>query len=102
MRTPTPRGAHSMRRRLTAGAVITVTGLAFLGSIPGSAAAAPTAATDYTVVTADGVSAADAAAAIKAAGGTIVTSNDAVGVYRVSSTDAKFGSKATASAELIG
>jgi subtilisin family serine protease len=91
-----------MRRRLTAGAVITVTGLAFLGSIPGSAAAAPTAATDYTVVAADGVSAADAADAIKAAGGTIVTSNDAVGVYRVSSTDAKFGSKATASAELIG
>ncbi|BCY15263.1 S8 family serine peptidase [Actinoplanes sp. L3-i22] len=91
-----------MRRRLTVGAVVTLTGLAFLTTVPGSAQAEPTAVTDYTVVAADGVSAADATAAIKAAGGSIVSGNDAVGVYRVTSTDAKFESKATASAELIG
>ncbi|WIM96186.1 S8 family serine peptidase [Actinoplanes oblitus] len=91
-----------MRRRLTVGAVVTLTGLAFLTTVPGSAQAEPTAATDYTVVAAEGVSASDAQAAIKAAGGTVVSANDAVGVYRVTSTDATFQSKATASAELVG
>ncbi|GAA2696309.1 S8 family serine peptidase [Actinoplanes palleronii] len=91
-----------MRRRLTVGAVITLTGLAFLTAVPGSAVAEPTAAVDYTVVAADGVSATAAVAAIKAAGGTVVSGNDAVGVYRVTSTDAKFDSKATASPALIG
>ncbi|GIE90444.1 S8 family serine peptidase [Actinoplanes regularis] len=91
-----------MRRRLTAGAVAAVTGLALLTAAPESAVAEPTVTVDYTVVAADGVSAADATAAIKAAGGTVVSANDAVGVYRVTSTDAKFESKATASAALIG
>ncbi|GIF11158.1 S8 family serine peptidase [Actinoplanes teichomyceticus] len=91
-----------MRRRLATGAVVTLTGLAFLTVVPGSAVAEPTAAVDYTVVAADGVSASDAAAAIKAAGGTVVSGNDAVGVYRVTSTDAKFDTKATASPALIG
>ena len=49
-----------MKRRLTAGAVATATGLAFLVGLPTSpAAAAP--ASEYTVVADDGVSAADAA-----------------------------------------
>src|SRR3954469_16338914 len=91
-----------MRRRLTAGAVVTATGLAFLPTCPPPATAAPSAAVDYTVVAADGVSAADAAAAITAAGGTIVSGNDAVGVYRVTSADAKFESRAAASGKLIG
>jgi subtilisin family serine protease len=91
-----------MRRRLVAGAVTTVAGLAFLTTVPGSATAVPTVARDYTVVAADGASAADAAAAIKAAGGTIISSNDAVGVYRVSATDAAFQSRATAASALIG
>src|SRR5690349_13935893 len=91
-----------MRRRLVVGAVTTVTGLAFLATVPVSASAAPTVARDYTVVAADGVSAADAAAAIQAAGGTIVSRNDAVGVYRVSAVDAAFESRATATAALIG
>ncbi|GAA4594089.1 subtilisin family serine protease [Actinoplanes octamycinicus] len=91
-----------MRRRLTVGAVVTLTGLAFLTTVPGSAQAEPTAVVDYTVVAADGVSASDAQAAIKAAGGTVVSANDAVGVYRVTSTDAKFETKATASPALIG
>ncbi|MEV6297805.1 S8 family serine peptidase [Actinoplanes sp. NPDC051861] len=58
--------------------------------------------TDYTVVADDGVSAADAVAAIRAAGGTIVSGNDAVGVYRVTSGDTRFAARAAASAELIG
>ena len=91
-----------MRRRLIAGAVATATGLAFLATPPGSASAEPGSAADYTVVAEEGVSAAEAAAAIKAAGGTIVSGNDAVGVYRVSSSDARFQAKATASADLIG
>jgi subtilisin family serine protease len=91
-----------MRRRLTAGAVVTATGLALLTTVPSAATAAPSAAVDYTVVAADGVSAADAAAAITAAGGTIVSGNDAVGVYRVTSADAKFESRAAASGKLIG
>ncbi|WP_045744503.1 S8 family serine peptidase [Actinoplanes rectilineatus] len=91
-----------MRRRLITGAVVTTTGLAFLAVIPGSAVAEPGNTVEYTVVAADGVSATDAAKAITAAGGTIVTSNDTVGVYRVSSADSRFGSKATASAALIG
>ncbi|MEV6297804.1 S8 family serine peptidase [Actinoplanes sp. NPDC051861] len=92
-----------MRKRVVTGAVVTATGLAFLAVIPGSAATAePGNTVDYTVVAADGASAAEATAAIKAAGGTIVTSNDAVGVYRVTSTDAKFEAKAVASGALIG
>jgi len=91
-----------MRRRLTAGAVVTATGLAFLTAVPTAATAAPSAAVDYTVVAADGVSAADAAAAITAAGGTIVSSNDAVGVYRVTSADARFENNAAVSGKLIG
>lgn len=91
-----------MRRRLTAGAVVTATGLAFLSTAPSVATAAPSAPADYTVVAADGVSAGDAAAAIAAAGGAIVSSNDAIGVYRVTSADARFESRAAASGKLIG
>ncbi|GIM97366.1 serine protease [Paractinoplanes toevensis] len=91
-----------MRRRLTAGAVVTATGLAFLTTVPSTATAAPSAPVDYTVVSADGVSAADATAAIAAAGGKIVSSNDAIGVYRVTSADARFENRAAASGKLIG
>ena len=91
-----------MRRRVITGAVVTATGLAFLAAVPGSATAEPGNAVDYTVVAAEGASAAEATAAIKAAGGTIVTSNDAVGVYRVTSTDTRFDEKAAASGALIG
>jgi subtilisin family serine protease len=91
-----------MRRRLTAGAVVTATGVAFLTVVPSAATAAPSAPVDYTVVAADGVSAADAEAAVTAAGGTIVSGNDAVGVYRVTSSDARFEDRAAASGKLIG
>ncbi|MFC7534940.1 S8 family serine peptidase [Actinoplanes sp. GCM10030250] len=91
-----------MRRRVITGAVVTATGLAFLAVVPGSAVAEPGNSVDYTVVAADGTSAAEATAAIKAAGGTIVTGNDAVGVYRVTSKDTRFETKAVASGALIG
>ena len=90
-----------MRRRLTAGAVATATGLAFLVGLPTSPAAAAT-TVEYTVVADDGVSAADAIAAITAAGGTVVSSNAAVGTYKVSSAAADFKIKASRSGALIG
>jgi lantibiotic leader peptide-processing serine protease len=90
-----------MRRRLTAGAVATATGLALLVGLPTSPAAAAT-IVEYTVVADDGVSAAAAEAAITAAGGTVVSSNAAVGTYRVSSSAADFRSKAAQSTALIG
>ncbi len=109
-----------MRRRFTALTAVTAAGLSLLLTAP--AQATPVALTrpgsagaghaqaglglatsgDFTVVSADGVSAADAVAAIKAAGGTIVTSNDQVGVYRVSSAQADFQARASASGALIG
>src|ERR1700712_5414250 len=89
-----------MRRRFTAMAAVTATGLAFLTTAP--AQAAPATPGDFTVVSADGVSAADAVAAIKAAGGTVVSSNDEVGVYRVSSARSDFRARAAASTALIG
>ncbi|GAA2551066.1 S8 family serine peptidase [Winogradskya consettensis] len=96
-----------MRRRLTAGVVATATGLALLAGLPiSSATAAPSTAStgtsEYTVVAGDGVSAADAIAAITAAGGTVVSSNAAVGTYRVSSAAADFKAKAAKSGALIG
>ena len=95
-----------MRRRLTAGAVATATGLAFLITAPGiSAVAAPTvstATTEYTVVAEDGVSAEAAVQAITAAGGTVVGRNDAVGMFQVTSQRADFGARATAETALIG
>jgi subtilisin family serine protease len=91
-----------MRRRLTAGAVATATGLAFLIVGPGSAGAAPTTTAEYTVVAEDGVSADAAIAAIAAAGGTVTARNDAVGMFTVTSQRADFGARATAADALIG
>jgi subtilisin family serine protease len=90
-----------MTRRLTAGAVATATGLAFLVGLPISPAQAAT-ATEYTVIAGDGVSAAAAVAAITAAGGKVVGSNTAVGMYSVSSAAADFKIKAAESDALIG
>ncbi|MET0494188.1 MAG: S8 family serine peptidase [Actinoplanes sp.] len=90
-----------MNRRLAAGAVATATGLALLIGLPTSSANAAS-ATEYTVVAGDGVSAADARAAITAAGGTVISTNSAVGTYRVSSAAADFKTRAAASDALIG
>jgi len=91
-----------MRRRLTAGAVATATGLAFLIGFPTSSPAYAATAADYTVVADDGVSTGAVLAAITAAGGTVVSSNTAIGTYRVSSTAADFPSRVAASQALIG
>ncbi|HEX8344732.1 MAG TPA: S8 family serine peptidase [Actinoplanes sp.] len=92
-----------MRRRLTAGAVATATGLAFLLTAPGgTASAAPAATAEYTVVAEDGVSADAAVAAITKAGGTVVARNDSVGMFQVTSPRADFKARATAADALIG
>jgi subtilisin family serine protease len=95
-----------MRSRLTAGAVATATGLAFLVTGPGTTATAAPAAsastTEYTVIAEDGVSTDAAVTAIAAAGGTVVASNEAVGMYQVTSQAADFGARATAAPALIG
>ena len=91
-----------MRKPLLAGAVATAT-VAALSLAPISAAtAAPAAPADYTVVAADGVAADTAVAAIKAAGGTVVSRNDAVGVFRVRSTAARFRTSVADSPALVG
>jgi subtilisin family serine protease len=90
-----------MNRRLAAGAVATATALAsFLAITPGTASAATT--IEYTVVADDGVSASAAVAAITAAGGTVVSRNDAVGMFRVSSPQSDFATRVAASPALIG
>jgi subtilisin family serine protease len=91
-----------MSRRLTAGAVATATGLALVLSVPTTSTAAPSAATEYTVVAEDGVAADAAVAAITAAGGTVVQRNDRVGVFQVKAQATDFAAKATAADKLIG
>ncbi|MEV4635904.1 S8 family serine peptidase [Actinoplanes sp. NPDC049548] len=91
-----------MRRRLTAGAVATATSLAaLLVGLPTAPASAAT-AIEYTVVADDGVSAADAIAAITAAGGTVLSSNTAVGTFKVTSAATDFKARAARSDALIG
>ncbi|MEV8509594.1 S8 family serine peptidase [Actinoplanes sp. NPDC051475] len=91
-----------MRRRLTAGAVATATSLAaLLVGLPTAPASAAT-ALEYTVVADDGISTADAIAAITAAGGTVLSSNTAVGTYKVTSSVADFKARAARSDALIG
>ncbi|HEY0700544.1 MAG TPA: S8 family serine peptidase, partial [Micromonospora sp.] len=92
-----------MSRRFTAGAVATAATLAFVVTAPsGTATAAPAVAAEYTVVAEDGVSAEAAIAAIRAAGGTVVSRTDSVGMYQVVSKRADFASRATAAAALVG
>ncbi len=57
---------------------------------------------EFSVVYADGVSAAAARAAVKAAGGSIVEENADVGVATVVSRDARFAERANASPALVG
>lgn len=91
-----------MRRRLTAGAVATATSLAaLLVGLPTAPASAAT-ALEYTVVADDGISTVDAIAAITAAGGTVLSSNTAVGTYKVTSSAADFKARAARSDALIG
>jgi subtilisin family serine protease len=90
-----------MRRRLAAGSVATATALAsFLVIPPGPASAAT--AVEYTVVADDGVTVSTAVAAIAAAGGTVLSRNDAVGMFEVTSARADFATRVAGSGTLIG
>ncbi|MGB2571167.1 S8 family serine peptidase [Micromonospora citrea] len=92
-----------MSKRFTAGAVATAAALAL--TVTGTVAPAnaePTSSRIFTVVAEDGVSADAAIAAIRAAGGTVVSRTDDVGLFRVTSDRADFASRATAAGELIG
>ncbi|OJF13227.1 S8 family serine peptidase [Couchioplanes caeruleus] len=71
-------------------------------TVSGSAQAAPTAPTEYTVVAEEGVPVSAATAAITAAGGTVVARNDAIGLFRVTSHRADFPAKVAGSGTLIG
>jgi subtilisin family serine protease len=93
-----------MSRRLTAGAAATATGLALVLTVPiGQATAAPAAPeVEYTVVAEDGVTASAAVAAITAAGGTVISRNDSVGMFQAKAAGADFAAKVVAADALIG
>ncbi|MFY1674998.1 S8 family serine peptidase [Plantactinospora sp. WMMB334] len=92
-----------MSRRLTAGAAATAAALAFTLTVPVTpTTAAPAGSREFTVVAEDGASAAAAVDAIVAAGGSVVSRIDDVGVFRVVSDQPDFATKATAAGALIG
>ncbi|MFC4019826.1 S8 family serine peptidase [Micromonospora sp. GCM10011542] len=92
-----------MSKRFTAGAVATATVLALTAAGMGvPASAAPASSRTFTVVAEDGVAADTAVAAIRAAGGTVVSRSDEVGMFQVTSDRADFAARATAAPALIG
>lgn len=92
-----------MSRRFTAGAVATVTGLALtVAGLGVPAGAAPSSTQTFTVVAEDGVTADVALAEIAAAGGTVVTRIDDVGVFQVTSDQADFAARTAAAGALVG
>src|SRR5262249_19453906 len=90
------------KRRFTGVAAVAVTLTVTAGGLTGPALADAATTSEYTVVTADNVSTADAAAAIKSLGGTIIRSNDAVGMFTVQAPATGFVEKAAASPALTG
>ncbi|WP_320067833.1 S8 family serine peptidase [Micromonospora sp. RTGN7] len=92
-----------MSKRFTAGAVATATALALtVTGVMGPANAEPTTTREFTVVSESGVTAEAAIAAIAAAGGTVLSRTDEVGLFLVVSDRADFASRATANAALLG
>jgi len=90
-------------RRFTAGAVATVTGLALtVAGLGVPAGAAPSSTQTFTVVAEDGVTADVALAEIAAAGGTVVSRIDDVGVFQVTSDQADFAARTAAAGALVG
>lgn len=90
-------------KRFTAGAVATAAALALTAAGLGvPASAAPSTSRTFTVVAEDGFAADTAVAAIQAAGGTVVSRSDEVGMFQVTSDRADFAAKATAAPSLIG
>ncbi|MFI6784138.1 S8 family serine peptidase [Micromonospora sp. NPDC050276] len=92
-----------MSKRFTARTVATAAVLALTAAGLGAPAnAAPSSSRTFTVVAEDGVAADTAVAAIRAAGGTVVSRADEVGMFQVSSDRADFAARATAAPTLIG
>ncbi|MFG3557868.1 S8 family serine peptidase [Micromonospora sp. NPDC047557] len=92
-----------MSKRFTVGAVATAAALALTAAGLGvPASAAPSTSRTFTVVAEDGFAADTAVAAIQAAGGTVVSRSDEVGMFQVTSDRADFAAKATAAPSLIG
>ncbi|MGC5017453.1 S8 family serine peptidase [Micromonospora sp. DT47] len=92
-----------MSKRFTAGAVATAATLALtVTGMVAPANAEPTSSRTFTVVAEDGVSADAAIAAIRAAGGTVVSRTDEVGLFQVTSDRADFARQATAAGALLG
>ncbi|MGW5556439.1 S8 family serine peptidase [Micromonospora sp. NPDC003944] len=92
-----------MSKRFTARTVATAAVLALTATGLGVPAnAAPVDSRTFTVVAEDGVAADTAVAAIRAAGGTVVSRSDEVGMFQVSSDRADFAARATAAPTLIG
>ena len=90
-------------KRFTAGAVATAAALALtVTGLTVPANAGPTTSRTFTVVAEDGVSADAAIAAIRAAGGTVVSRTDDVGLYQVTSDRADFAGRVTAASALVG
>ena len=91
-----------LRKKLAGVAVIAVTLTVSAGSLAAPASADAGGTADYTVFSADNVSTADAAAAIKAIGGTVVSTNDTVGMFSVKAPASGFVEKAAANSKLAG
>lgn len=90
-------------KRFTVGTVATAAVLALTASGLGvPASAAPSNARTFTVVAEDGVAADTAVAAIRAAGGTVVSRSDEVGMFQVTSDRADFAARANAAPTLLG
>src|SRR5919198_1860912 len=95
------RGGYFVKiRYILAGAAAVSAAVASVVVLPMMASAGER--TEYTVLAEQGVSAADAAAAIERAGGTVLSRNEAIGMYTVASTDPRFATDATASKALVG
>ncbi|MDG4761647.1 S8 family serine peptidase [Micromonospora sp. WMMD710] len=91
-----------MSKRFTAGAVATVAVLALTAAGLGvPASAAPSISRTFTVVAEDGVAADTAVAAIRAAGGTVVSRSDEVGMFQVTADRADFAARVSAAPTLI-
>jgi lantibiotic leader peptide-processing serine protease len=100
---PFDREEPVVSKRFAAGAAATAVALALGAIVPtGTASAAPAVSTGYTVVAEDGVSADAAVAAIVAAGGTVVSRTDEVGVFQAVSDRADFASRVASSGTLVG
>ncbi|WP_165945794.1 S8 family serine peptidase [Micromonospora sp. KC606] len=92
-----------MSKRFTAGAVATAATLALtVTGLSAPANAGPTSNRTFTVVAEDGVPVAAAVAAIRAAGGTVVSRTEDVGLFQVTSDRADFAGRARAAGELVG